>query len=38
LKAAVKRLDEATAAREAVAEAHAALVATYPETTCVVVP
>ena len=38
LKAAVKRLDEAKEARAAVVEAHAALVATYPEATCVVVP
>ena len=38
LKAAVKRLDEAKAARTAVADAHAALVATFPEVSCVVRP
>ncbi len=38
LKAAVKRLDETTAARKALDEAQAAFIATYPEATCVVVP
>jgi hypothetical protein len=37
-KAAVKRLDEAKAARQAVVEAHAALVAAVPEATCTIAP
>ena len=38
LKAAVKRLDAAKAARKAVVDAQAALVASFPETSCVVRP
>jgi hypothetical protein len=38
LKAAVKRLDEGKAARTAVVDAHAALVAAFPEATCTIVP